>query len=117
VGVEDGRPADRIRHRVAQPDRPHRGDASVDYGCATFLNIVLQNYGRPAGTGTLKQVFLLFVVILVLHALINVLRQSIINHLQNVSVWWHVFGAAVIVGILIFVPTTTRAPAGCSASG
>ena len=79
--------------------------ASVDYGCATFLNIVLVNM-VDGWDGTLKQVFVLFVIILALHALINVFGQSIINHLQNVSVWWHVFGATVIVGILVFVPDT-----------
>jgi amino acid transporter len=77
--------------------------ASVDYGCATFLNITLMNYFEGWG-GTLRHVFLLFVIILVLHGLINIFGQSIINLLQNVSVWWHVFGAAVVIGILIFVP-------------
>jgi amino acid transporter len=83
--------------------------ASVDYGCATFLNITLMNYFEGWG-GTLRHVFLLFVIILVLHGLINIFGQSIINLLQNVSVWWHVFGAAVIVGILIFVPETHQSP-------
>jgi amino acid transporter len=77
--------------------------ASVDYGCATFLNITLTNF-FSGWEGTLKQVFLLFVIILLLHALINIFGQSIIHLLQNVSVWWHVFGAAVVVGILMFVP-------------
>jgi amino acid transporter len=77
--------------------------ASVDYGCATFLNIVLVNMVDGWG-GTLKHVFVLFVIILVLHGLINIFGQAIINLLQNVSVWWHVFGAVVIVGILMFVP-------------
>ncbi len=39
-----------------------------------------------------------------LHAVINIFGARIINLLQNVSVWWHVFGAAAIVAILIFVP-------------
>jgi amino acid transporter len=77
--------------------------ASVDYGCATFLNLVLANM-VDGWDGTLKQAFLLFVIILVAHGLINIFGQPIINLLQNVSVWWHVFGAAVIVAILMFVP-------------
>jgi amino acid transporter len=79
--------------------------ASVDYGCATFLNLVLANM-VDGWEGTLNQAFLLFVIILVAHGLINIFGQPIINLLQNVSVWWHVFGAAVIVGILMFVPDT-----------
>ncbi|GAA1037620.1 amino acid permease [Virgisporangium ochraceum] len=77
--------------------------ASVDYGCATFLNLVLANT-VDGWDGTLNQAFVLFVVILVAHGLINIFGQPIIHTLQNVSVWWHVFGAVVIVAILMFVP-------------
>lgn len=77
--------------------------ASVDYGCATFLNLVLANT-VDGWDGTLNQAFLLFVIILVAHGLINIFGQPIIHTLQNVSVWWHVFGAVVIVAILMFVP-------------
>ncbi len=83
--------------------------ASVDYGCATFLNLVLANT-VPGWEGSFQQAFYLFLVILALHALINVFGARIINRLQDVSVWWHVFGAAVIVGILIFVPDTHQSP-------
>ena len=77
--------------------------ASVDYGCATFLNLVMASY-FDGWDGTLNQAFLLFVIILVAHGLINIFGQPIIHLLQNVSVYWHVFGAAVIVAILMFVP-------------
>lgn len=77
--------------------------ASVDYGAATFLNLVLVNTVDGWG-GTLTHVFVLFVIILAAHGLINIFGQPIIHLLQNVSVWWHVFGAAVIVLILMFVP-------------
>ena len=43
-------------------------------------------------------------IILVLHGLINIFGHRIIDVLQNVSVWWHVAGAAVVVAILVFVP-------------
>jgi amino acid transporter len=77
--------------------------ASVDYGCATFLNLTMANL-ISGWEGTLNQAFLLFVVILIAHGLINIFGQPIIHLLQNVSVWWHVFGAAAIVLILMFVP-------------
>lgn len=77
--------------------------ASVDYGCATFLNLTLAAL-VPGWDGTLEQAFLLFVIILVLHAVINIYGHNIIDVLQNVSVWWHVFGAAAVVLILVFVP-------------
>ncbi|MEK8107583.1 amino acid permease [Micromonospora sp. M12] len=77
--------------------------ASVDYGCATFLNLTLSAL-FDGWAGTLRQAFLLFVIILVLHGLINIFGHRIIDVLQNVSVWWHVAGAAVVVAILALVP-------------
>ncbi|MGI5178302.1 amino acid permease [Dactylosporangium sp. CA-152071] len=77
--------------------------ASVDYGCATFLSLVLDAY-TSWDSGNLYLTFLLFVVILVLHAAINIFGHNVIDVLQNVSVWWHVFGAAAVVLILVIVP-------------
>jgi len=77
--------------------------ASVDYGCATFLNLTMSVLFE-GWAGTLNQAFLLFVIILTLHGIINIFGHQIIDILQNVSVWWHVVGAAAVVLILIFVP-------------
>ncbi|WP_248964726.1 amino acid permease [Sphaerisporangium perillae] len=80
--------------------------ASVDYGCATFLNITIGRFSDSWASGDpLRQTFLLFAVVLVLHALINIFSHRLISVLQNISVWWHVFGAAVVVLILIFGPS------------
>ncbi|MFI5833282.1 amino acid permease [Micromonospora sp. NPDC051300] len=77
--------------------------ASVDYGCATFLNLTLSAlFDGWEGTG--QQTFGLFVVILALHGLINIYGHHVIDVLQNVSVWWHVAGAAAVVLILVLVP-------------
>ncbi|MBO3746884.1 amino acid permease [Streptosporangiaceae bacterium NEAU-GS5] len=79
--------------------------ASVDYGCATFLNITIGRFSESWSKGNvIQQQFLLFAIILVLHALINIFSHRLISLLQNISVWWHVFGAAVVVLILIFGP-------------
>ncbi|MFI5907278.1 amino acid permease [Dactylosporangium sp. NPDC051541] len=77
--------------------------ASVDYGCATFLSLVLDAY-TSWDSLNLNLTFLLFVVILAAHVAINIWGHNIIDVLQNVSVWWHVAGAAAVVLILIFVP-------------
>ncbi len=77
--------------------------ASVDYGCATFASLVLDAYTSWDSTN-LYLTFLLFAIILALHAAINIFGHNIIDVLQNVSVWWHVFGASAVVLILIFVP-------------
>ena len=83
--------------------------ASVDYGCATFLNLTLASL-VPGWDGTLRQAFLLFVIILVAHALINIYGHKIIDVLQNVSVWWHVAGATAVVLILVLVPDKHQSP-------
>jgi len=84
--------------------------ASVDYACATFLNALLALYefdfifNFADDSGILRETFLLFVLILLLHTAINIFRTHLLAMTNNVSVFWHVAGVAVIVGILIFVP-------------
>jgi amino acid transporter len=77
--------------------------ASVDYGCATFMNITINRF-VPGFEISLLNTFILFAIILILHGLINIYSHRLISILQNVSVWWHVFGAAAVVLILIFGP-------------
>ena len=79
--------------------------ASVDYGCATFVSF-LWSLVDPNWPGTLNQIFLIFVVILVLHALINIFGSHLVALLNNVSVYWHVFGVLAVVGILVFGPSS-----------
>jgi amino acid transporter len=79
--------------------------ASVDYGCATFMNLTLNALlGSEVWAGTLTQAFYLFIAILAVHALMNIYGARIIDQLQNVSVWWHVIGASAVVLILVLVP-------------
>jgi amino acid transporter len=85
--------------------------ASIDYACAQFLNILLSLYGLDLGVMNfgdtehiLAETFVLFALILTLHALVNIFSSPLVARFNNISVWWHVLGVAVIVGILIFVP-------------
>jgi amino acid transporter len=87
--------------------------ASVDYACATFLNVVLGlyevnllgvNFGDSAHI--LAEVFLLFALILLLHTAVNVRRTHMLSLVNSVSVWWHVLGVAAIVLVLVIVPDT-----------
>ena len=36
--------------------------------------------------------------------MINIFRTHLLAVINNISVWWHVIGVAVIIGILVFVP-------------
>ena len=49
-------------------------------------------------------VFIVFLITVVLHVIMNVWGARIIHWLQNVNVYWHVFGVAAIVLILLFIP-------------
>ncbi|HET8718507.1 MAG TPA: amino acid permease [Nocardioidaceae bacterium] len=76
--------------------------AAIDFGCATtwmaFSNLV---WGiEPTATNT----FLLFVAIIVTHALLNTFGVNLVSLLSNVSAWWHVVGVLVIVVVLWVLP-------------
>ncbi len=85
--------------------------ASVQYACATFMNATLGLYVVDLGfmnfgdsEHILGETFALFAVILFATAVINIFRTSLLAAINNISVWWHVVGVAVIIGILVFVP-------------
>jgi amino acid permease (GABA permease) len=76
--------------------------AGIDFGAAFFLNAFLDlQFGfdaRPWHT------ILLFGLILLLHGALNQFGVRIVALLNDISVWWHVIGVAVIVLVLAFVP-------------
>jgi amino acid transporter len=88
--------------------------ASVDYAAATFLNSTLSFYGAnifginfatSSVQSSLHHVFLLFALILIVHALINIFSSHLVSMLTQVSAWWHIIGVTVIIVILIAVPS------------
>ena len=46
----------------------------------------------------------MFVVILAISAIINIFSSHLLAVINNISVWWHVAGAAAVILILIFLP-------------
>ncbi|MEA2282365.1 MAG: hypothetical protein QOK21_2972 [Solirubrobacteraceae bacterium] len=85
--------------------------ASVDYACAQFMNALFSLYKLDIGVvnfgdtkHVLAETFVLFALILLLHALINIFSSPLVALFNNISVGWHVLGVAVIIGILILVP-------------
>ncbi len=77
--------------------------ASIDYGLATYLGFLISLYS-PSFTSTARWILLIYGVVLVTHALLNTFRVGLVGLLANVSVWWHVVGALVIVAVLLAVP-------------
>ena len=72
--------------------------ASVAYGCATFIDLTLSTFSSGWADGySLTRVFVIFLVVLVAAALLNIFSGHLMAVMNNVSVWWHVIGAAIIV--------------------
>ena len=72
--------------------------ASVAYGCATFLDLTLGVFSESWLEGySLGRVFLIFLVILAMAAVVNIFSSHLLAVLNNISVWWHVAGAAIVV--------------------
>ena len=79
--------------------------ASVAYGAANFVDIFLGLLSDSwAADYSLQRVFIEFVIILVLAALANIFSSHLLAVVNNISVWWHVAGAALIILVLVIVP-------------
>ncbi len=85
--------------------------ASVDYACAIFLNALLGLYGLDLGfvnfgdtKHILTETFGLFVVILILHTVVNIFTSHLVAIFNSISVFWHVIGVTALVAVFIFVP-------------
>jgi amino acid transporter len=85
--------------------------ASVVYASATFMAAVFSLYkvnifgmNFADSKHVLPEIFLVFVVILGIHALINIYSSPLVARINSISVWWHVIGIAVVIGMLVFLP-------------
>ncbi len=81
--------------------------ASVAYGAATFMDLTISTISSGyADSYSLTRVFIWFVAIMVLAALANIFSGHLLAVINNISVWWHVAGAAIVILVLIIVPDT-----------
>ncbi len=84
--------------------------ASVDYAAATFGATLFNLWGLDLGvinfadSATLGEIWVVFAVLLVVHALVNIFSSHLVALFNNISVFWHVIGVAVIIAILVFAP-------------
>ena len=85
--------------------------ASVDYVLSVFATTLFGLWGWDLGfinfgddVHIIQEIFWVYAVILVLHAMINIFSHRLIALFTSVSVWWHVLGTLIILGILIIVP-------------
>ncbi|HEY6378704.1 MAG TPA: amino acid permease [Candidatus Dormibacteraeota bacterium] len=77
--------------------------AGIDFGLALFVNAYLNLvFHYPVGP---RWLILIYGIVLVLHGLLNTFGIALVALLNDISVWWHVFGVLIIVGTLVIVPS------------
>lgn len=77
--------------------------AGIDFGLALFASALLNSlFGYPEDPG---HIILVYGIALFLHGLLNTFGVRLVALLNDISVWWHLAGVVVIVGILLLVPT------------
>lgn len=74
--------------------------ASVDYALSIFIGFFIRLY-RPEFQLTAKNIFVIYLIILVIHGLLNTFGVKLVKLLGDVSVWWHVVGVLVIFVVLM----------------
>src|SRR3954451_8537456 len=84
--------------------------AGIDFGLATFATALLNlTIGYPV---TPPSVIAVCAVVLILHALLNTFGIQLVKVLNDLSVWWHLVGVAVIVVVCTLLNQHTRTDLG-----
>jgi amino acid permease (GABA permease) len=76
--------------------------AGIDFGCALFITAFLElqwNFGATPG-----HTVLVFGLVLLLHGILNQFGVRLVALLNDISVWWHLLGVLIIVGVLFIKP-------------
>ncbi|HEY5985767.1 MAG TPA: amino acid permease, partial [Streptosporangiaceae bacterium] len=77
--------------------------AGIDFGAAFFINAFLN---LQFGVSTAPKVtVLIFALVLLVHGLLNQFGIRLVALLNDISVWWHIAGVLIIVGVLAFAPS------------
>jgi amino acid permease (GABA permease) len=76
--------------------------AGIDFGLAFFLTAFLNLlFNFPTSPGW---VIFIYAIVLFVHGLLNTFGVRLVALLNDVSVWWHIFGVLIIVGVLWIAP-------------
>ena len=77
--------------------------ASIDFGFALFFGAWLSLLNDDF-VATPRWTFLFYATVLIVHALLNARGVNLVAKLNDISVWWHLAGVALIVGALVIIP-------------
>jgi amino acid permease (GABA permease) len=76
--------------------------AAIDFGAAITTSAFLSlTFDMEVTKG---RTFLIFLILIAAHGLLNTFGVSLVRLLSDVSAWWHLIGVAVIVAVLAIVP-------------
>jgi amino acid transporter len=76
--------------------------AGIDFGLALFADAFLNAlWGYPTDPAW---IILIYGVVLFMHGLLNTFGVGLVALLNDISVWWHLIGVALIFVVLLFVP-------------
>jgi len=77
--------------------------AGIDFGAAFFINAFLALQWNVSTKPWVTIV--IYGCVLLVHGLLNQFGIRLVALLNDVSVWWHIIGVLLIVGLLAFVPS------------
>ncbi len=81
--------------------------ASVDYALSIFIAYFIRMFDDGFKL-TVGSIYIIFLIVLVVHGLLNTFSINIVKIMGDISVWWHVVGVVVIAAILFIAPSNKR---------
>jgi amino acid transporter len=74
--------------------------ASVDYALSIFIGYFIRMYDADFKL-TVWTIFVIYLIVLFAHGLLNTFGVTLVKILGDVSVWWHVIGVVIIFIVLM----------------
>ncbi len=81
--------------------------ASVDYALAVFIAYFIRMFDDGFNL-TVGTIFVIYLLVLISHGLLNTFGVQVVRLLSDISVWWHVVGVAIFFLVLVVAPDNTR---------
>lgn len=81
--------------------------ASVDYALSIFIAYFIRMFDDGFRL-TVLGIFVIFLIVLVVHGLLNTFSINLVKIFGDISVWWHVVGVVVIAAVLFIAPSNKR---------
>jgi amino acid permease (GABA permease) len=77
--------------------------AGIDFGASFFIHAFLTLAFNLSAAHWITVV--IYAVVLLVHGLLNQFGIRLVALLNDISVWWHILGVLIIVGVLAFAPS------------